>query len=48
MKTDPYDENLKKVLNEGKKWLRRKYGFNSRWSINLYSKFFTISFCILP
>lgn len=40
MKTDPYDENLKKVLSEGKKWLRKKYGFNSRWTINLYSKFF--------
>lgn len=46
MKTDPYDENLKKVLNEGKKWLRRKYGFNSRWTINLYSKFFYDQFFV--
>ena len=40
MKTDSYDENLTKVLNEGKKWLRRKYGFNSRWTLQMYAKFF--------
>lgn len=40
MKTDPYDVNLKRVFAEGKLWLRRKYGFNSRWSMQSYAKFF--------
>jgi len=40
MKTDPYEENLIKVFKEGKNWLRGKYGFNSRWTMQAYSKFF--------
>ncbi|HJZ23213.1 MAG TPA: hypothetical protein VJ201_02050 [Candidatus Babeliales bacterium] len=40
IKTEPYVENLIKVLDEGKKWLRRKYGFNSRWTMQIYAKFF--------
>ena len=40
IKTEPYDENLKLYVEEGKKWMRNKYGFNSHWSMNLYAKLF--------
>ena len=40
IKTDTYDENLQKWVVEGKKWMRRKYGFNSRWTMQMYAKFF--------
>ena len=33
-------ENLKLYVEEGKKWMRNKYGFNSHWSMNLYAKLF--------
>lgn len=45
IKTETYEENLRLYLEEGKRWMRRKYGFNSRWSMqmyvqSLYEKFF--------
>jgi len=40
IKTDPYEESIMKCVAEGKKWMRRKYGFNSRWAMQLYAKFF--------
>ncbi len=40
MKTDQYDVNIEKLLKEGKNWLRSKYGFNSRWLLQMYSKNF--------
>jgi hypothetical protein len=40
IKTEKYEENLDLYLQEGKKWLRDKYGFNSRWSMMQYSKGF--------
>jgi hypothetical protein len=40
IKTEPYDENLKLYVEEGRKWMRDKYGFNSHWSMNLYAKLF--------
>ena len=40
IQTEPYDENLKLYVEEGKKWMRNKYGFNSHWSMNLYAKLF--------
>ncbi len=39
MRTAPCDENLVKIFGEGKKWLRRKYGFDSRWMMQMYTKF---------
>lgn len=39
MRTDPYEKNLIKVYEEGMVWLRRKYGFNSRWTMEAYSRF---------
>jgi len=40
MKTDEYHINRQKLVEEGRRWLRRKYGFNSRWTMQMYAKFF--------
>lgn len=40
IRTDHFLENRKLFLQEGKNWIKRKYGFNSRWSMNLYVKNF--------
>lgn len=40
IKTSNYDENIKLYIQEGLVWLKRKYGFNSRWSMNQYVKGF--------
>ncbi len=40
MMTDSYDINIQKLLQEGKSWMRNKYGFNSRWLLQMYSKNF--------
>jgi len=38
IKTEAYSVNLQKYLEEGKEWMRRKYGFNSRWVMQQYVK----------
>lgn len=40
IKTEKYEENLRLYIEEGQKWLRAKYGFNSRWSMQQYVKGF--------
>lgn len=40
IRTEAYEESVMKCVTEGKKWLRKKYGFNSRWSMQMYAKFF--------
>jgi hypothetical protein len=40
IKTEDYQENLRLYVSEGKDWLRNKYGFNSRWSMQQYVKSF--------
>jgi hypothetical protein len=40
IKTEGYEENLKLYLEEGQSWMRNKYGFNSRWSMQQYVKCF--------
>jgi hypothetical protein len=40
IKTENYQENLRLYVSEGKDWLRNKYGFNSRWSMQQYAKSF--------
>ncbi len=40
IKTDPYNKNLEKYVIEGKKWMKKKYGFNSKWSMQMYAKLF--------
>ena len=44
IKTDTYQENLRLYVEEGKRWMLNKYGFNSRWSMHLYVKSFYDSF----
>lgn len=39
IKTEPYAENLRLYVEEGKSWMKRKYGFNSRWTMQMYAKF---------
>lgn len=40
IKTEGYEENLKLYITEGRRWLRKKYGFNSHWSMQQYVKSF--------
>jgi hypothetical protein len=40
IKTEGYEENLKLYVNEGRRWMRKKYGFNSHWSMQQYVKVF--------
>jgi hypothetical protein len=40
IKTEEYEENLKLYIEEGRRWMRNKYGFNSRWSMQQYVKSF--------
>ena len=40
IKTESYDENLRLYIDEGLKWVKRKYGFNNRWQMMQYSKLF--------
>ncbi|MDC1221015.1 hypothetical protein N8Z16_00745 [bacterium] len=38
LKTEPYLENLKLYIEEGQKWMKKKYGFSNKWAMNLYVK----------
>ena len=40
IRTESYEENIKLYIEEGQYWLRHKYGFNSRWSMQQYVKSF--------
>jgi hypothetical protein len=40
IKTNPFEESLALALEEGLSWMHRKYGFPSRWSMQMYTKFF--------
>jgi hypothetical protein len=40
IRTEGYEENLRLYIKEGKSWMRSKYGFNSRWSMQQYVKSF--------
>ena len=40
IKTEGYEENLRLYVEEGRRWMRNKYGFNSRWRMQQYVKCF--------
>jgi hypothetical protein len=40
IKTESYEENLQLYVDEGLKWVKKKYGFNSRWQMVQYSQLF--------
>lgn len=44
IKTETYNENLKLYVQEGLKWIKKKYGFNNRWVMQQYVKMFYESF----
>ncbi len=44
IKTEAYEENLKLYIAEGRRWMRKKYGFNSHWSMQQYVKGFYENF----
>lgn len=39
IKTESYEANINLYVTEGLTWMRRKYGFNSRWQMQMYAKF---------
>jgi len=40
IKTEAFEENMKLYIEEGHAWMRKKYGFNSHWSMQQYVKSF--------
>ena len=40
IETENYDQNLKLYIKEGQEWMKKKYGFKSKWSMQMYSKTF--------
>ena len=40
IKTEAFEENMRLYIEEGRSWMRAKYGFNSRWSMQQYVKGF--------
>jgi len=40
IKTETYEENTQLYINEGLRWIKKKYGFNSRWQMMQYSQLF--------
>lgn len=40
IKTEAYGDNIRLYVEEGRRWMRNKYGFNSRWSMQQYVKSF--------
>ena len=40
IKTEAFEENMKLYIQEGRAWMRKKYGFNSHWSMQQYVKSF--------
>lgn len=40
IRTEDVNENLRLYIDEGKKWIKQKYGFNSHWQMHQYTKFF--------
>ena len=40
IETENYDKNLKLYIKEGQEWMKKKYGFKSKWSMQMYAKTF--------
>ena len=38
IKTEPYDENMRLYIEEGLKWMKKKYNFESRWGMHMHIK----------
>ena len=44
IKTENYHKNIQLYIEEGKKWMRKKYGFNSKWDMQNYAKLYYDNF----
>lgn len=44
IKTESFEENMKLYLQEGLAWIKKKYGFNSHWTMQQYVRQFYQSF----
>ena len=44
IKTEAYEENLLLCVKEGREWMKKKYGFTSRWQMQKYVQFWYDSF----
>ena len=40
IKTENYERNLELYIKEGKDWMKKKYGFSSKWDMQMYVKLF--------
>ncbi len=40
IRTDSFEENYKLVVQESEEWMKEKYGFKSKWSMQMYVKTF--------
>jgi len=40
IKTETFDDNIRLYVEEGKRWMKSKYGFTNRWSMQQYVKSF--------
>ena len=40
IKTESYDINIELYIKEGLEWMKKKYGFKSKWSMQMYVKTF--------
>ena len=39
IKTEPFQENMKKGIKEGEMWIKNKYGFSNPWQMHFYVKY---------
>ncbi len=46
IKTEDYDKNLDLYVKEGMDWMQKKYGFRSKWSMQMFVKVFYDKFFI--
>ena len=47
IKTEPFDDNLKLYIQEGNIWMKKKFGFNNHWTMQVYVKSFYEQFFIM-
>lgn len=39
IRTESYERNLALYVEEGRRWMKAKYGFTSRWQMQMYARF---------
>jgi len=46
IKTESYETNIKLYIDEGLKWMRKKYGFNNKWDMQNHAKTYYDNFFV--